>query len=70
MTTIFQDDDIQTFKQLTAKVQVYDVCGKLIQTLDVNSSSKKIDISNLAAGMYFIRAISENEAKTISFVKK
>jgi len=55
---------------LIKQVQVYDVCGKLIQTLDVNSPSKQIDISNLAAGMYFIRAISENEAKTISFVKR
>jgi len=52
------------------QVQVYDICGKLLQTLDASSHSMRIDVSNLAAGMYFIRAISENEAKTISFVKK
>ena len=52
------------------QVQVYDICGKLMQTLDASSHSMRIDVSNLAAGMYFIRAISENEAKTISFVKK
>lgn len=58
-----EDDD--NIKQ----AQIYDICGKLIQAQDVGSHSIQIDVSNLATGMYFIRAISENETKIISFVK-
>lgn len=58
-----EDDD--NIKQ----AQIYDICGKLIRTQDVGSHSIQIDVSNLATGMYFIRAISENETKIISFVK-
>ena len=52
------------------QVQVYDVCGRLLQTLEANNHSMRIDVSNLAAGMYFVRVVSKNETKTISFVKK
>ena len=51
------------------KVELYDVYGRLIRIIDVNNTSIQINVSELSAGMYFIRAFSENEIKTISFVR-
>ena len=51
-------------------VNVYDVYGKLLKTVEVNSNTAVIDAQELSAGMYFVRISTEKGVVTKSFVKK
>ena len=51
-------------------MEVYDVYGKLINTVNVVENPTRINVSNLANGMYFVRVTTEAGAVTKSFVKK
>ena len=51
-------------------VQIYDVYGKLLKTVEVNSNTAVIDAHELSAGMYFVRISTEKGVVTKSFVKK
>jgi hypothetical protein len=51
-------------------VDVYDVYGKLLKTVEVNSNTAVIDAQELSAGMYFVRISTEKGVVTKSFVKK
>ena len=44
--------------------------GKVINTLNVMDSPTRINISNLASGMYFVRVTTEEGVVTKPFVKK
>ena len=51
-------------------VEVYDVYGKLINTVNVIDNPTRINVSGLADGMYFVRVTTEAGAVTKTFVKK
>ena len=51
-------------------MEVYDVYGKLINTVTVVDNPTRINVSNLANGMYFVRVTTEAGAVTKTFVKK
>jgi hypothetical protein len=51
-------------------VEVYDVYGKLVNTVEVNGNPIRINIANLADGMYFVRVTTDAGAVTKRFVKK
>ena len=51
-------------------VQVYDVYGKLLKTVEVNGNTAELDVRELSAGMYFVRISTEKGVVTKSFVKK
>ena len=51
-------------------MEVYDVYGKLINTVNVIDNPTRINVSNLANGMYFVRVTTEAGAVTKTFVKK
>ena len=51
-------------------IEVIDVYGKLIQTINVTDNLTSINVSNLASGMYFVRVTTEEGTATKSFVKK
>ena len=51
-------------------VNVYDVYGKLLKTVEVNANSVMVDANELSAGMYFVRISTEKGVVTKSFVKK
>ena len=51
-------------------VEVIDVYGKLIQTINVTDNLSSINVSNLASGMYFVRVTTEEGVATKSFVKR
>ncbi|MBO6081355.1 MAG: fibronectin type III domain-containing protein, partial [Bacteroidales bacterium] len=58
--------------QVTA-LEVFDVYGKLIRTVETvctPSLQTQINVSDLAAGMYFVRVTTEQGVATKSFVKK
>ena len=52
------------------RVQIYDVYGKLLKTVEVNSNTAVIDAHELAAGLYFVRISTEKGVVMKSFVKK
>jgi hypothetical protein len=51
-------------------MEVYDVYGKLINTVNVVENPTRINVSGLADGMYFVRVTTEAGAVTKTFVKK
>lgn len=61
---------IQSSESKIQKVEVYDIYGKLLKTTNVNSIFTEINISDLAAGIYVARIITENGIKTKKFVKE
>ena len=52
------------------KVQVFDVYGKLLKTVDGSGNNAVVDVNKLSAGMYFVRISTEKGVVTKSFVKK
>ena len=51
-------------------MEVYDVYGKLINTVNVIDNTTHINVSALANGMYFVRVTTEQGVVTKRFVKK
>ena len=63
--------DIRIDGELNVTVmEVYDVYGKLINTVNVIDNPTRINVSNLANGMYFVRVTTEAGAVTKTFVKR
>ena len=51
-------------------MEVYDVYGKLINTINVIDNTTHINVSGLANGMYFVRVTTEQGMVTKRFVKR
>ena len=51
-------------------MEVYDVYGKLINTMNVVENPTRINVSGLANGMYFVRVTTEAGMVTKTFVKR
>ena len=51
-------------------VNVYDVYGKLLKTVEANANIVELDVRELSAGMYFVRISTEKGVVTKNFVKK
>jgi hypothetical protein len=51
-------------------MEVYDVYGKLIRNVNVIDNPTRINVSNLANGMYFVRVTTDAGMVTKTFVKK
>ena len=51
-------------------MEVYDVFGKLINTVNVVENPTRISVNGLADGMYFVRVTTEQGVVTKTFVKK
>ena len=49
---------------------VYNAFGQLIQTVELTDNHVRIDLSNMAAGMYFVRVNSDNVIATKKFIKR
>ena len=52
------------------EVEVIDVYGKVINTVNVTDNPTRINVSGLAAGMYFVRVTTDQGTVTKTFVKK
>ena len=53
-----------------ATVEVYDVYGKLLQTVEMSSEITTLNVFGLADGMYFVRVTTDRGVVTKTFVKK
>ena len=51
-------------------LEVYDVYGKLINTVNVIDNPTRINVNGLASGMYFVRVTMEKGTVTKTFIKK
>ena len=51
-------------------MEVYDVYGKLLNTVNVTENPTRINVSGLADGMYFVRVTTEAGSVTKTFVKR
>ena len=49
---------------------VYNAFGQMIQTVQLTENHARIDLSNMAAGMYFVRANGEGVTSTKKFIRK
>ena len=56
--------------QSDRELYLFDVFGKLLQIIPISSEVTPITVSELAAGMYFVRVTTEAGAVTKTFVKK
>ena len=50
-------------------IQLFDISGKLIESINSNQTNTNIDISNLPAGMYIIKSSNEKESERGTFIK-
>ena len=49
---------------------VYNAFGQMIQTVELTDNHARIDLSNMAAGMYFVRVNGDNVSATKKFIKR
>ena len=49
---------------------VYNAFGQMIQTVQLTENHARIDLSNMAAGMYFVRVNGDNVSATKKFIKR
>ena len=63
--------DVRVDGEINVKsLEVFDVYGKLINTVNVVENPTRINVSGLANGMYFVRVTTEQGVATKTFVKK
>lgn len=53
--------------QAGSKVAIYDVSGRLVKNFTATSASQQVDISNLAAGVYFVKIAGD---RSLTFIVK
>ena len=61
---------VQSANGMMNKVEVYDVYGKMLNMVEVNDAQVTMNISNYAAGTYFVRIYTENGMVTKRVVKR
>ena len=49
---------------------IYNAFGQMIQTVQLTDNHARIDLSNMAAGMYFVRLNGDNVSATKKFIKR
>ena len=62
--------NVQSSMFQVQSIEVIDVYGKLINKVNVIDNPTRINVSNLANGMYFVRVTTEQGVATKTFVKK
>ena len=49
---------------------IFNAFGQMIQTIQLTDNHARIDLSNMAAGMYFVRVNGEDVSATKKFIKR
>ena len=60
---------ISNLKESNSQLTIFDISGKLVQELEINTKHSGIDISQLNTGIYFLK-IQTNESSVVSKVLK
>lgn len=53
-----------------AEIEVLDMYGKLLQTIEISSENTPINVSSLASGVYFVRVNTKQGSATKRFMKE
>ena len=61
---------IETFDRKIQKIELFDLQGRLLKTINENKEKYQIDISNFSSGTYLIKLSEEKGSQTIKVVKK
>ena len=71
--TLFPNPASDNFTINTTKlvnVEIVNMLGKLVKSVQNVDASTSVDVSNLDAGVYFVKVLGENAAETIKLIKK
>ncbi|MBO7587420.1 MAG: T9SS type A sorting domain-containing protein, partial [Bacteroidales bacterium] len=60
---------IQNSESRIENVEVYDAYGKMLNVVNVNDNTTAVDLSNYAAGTYFVRVMTDKGVVTKRVVK-
>jgi hypothetical protein len=61
--------NVQALTQIST-VEIFNLLGQSMGTHQVNANTKKLDISNLKTGTYFLRVTINNASKVYKFIKR
>lgn len=62
--------EININNMTASQVAVYDIYGKLLNTIKMQGNTARLDIHDFADGMYFVRVLSDKGIVTKKFIKK
>ncbi|MFT5077402.1 MAG: putative secreted protein, partial [Flavobacteriaceae bacterium] len=62
--------NIKSMNEAINSIQVYDILGKVVLTMNPNANEAQIDASGLNTGLYFAKVNSAVGSKTIKLIKK
>jgi hypothetical protein len=62
--------NIKSMNEAINSIQVYDILGKVVLTMNPNTNEAQIDASGLNTGLYFAKVNSAVGSKTIKLIKK
>jgi hypothetical protein len=71
--TLFPNPASDNFTINTTKlvnVEIVNMLGKLVKSVQNVDASTSVDVSNLDAGVYFVKVLGENATQTIKLIKK
>ena len=71
--TLFPNPASDNFTINTTKlvnVEIVNMLGKLVKSVQNVDASTSVDVSNLDAGVYFVKVLGENATETIKLIKK
>ncbi len=60
---------LQTSFQSNSTVEIFSVCGELLNTFQSTNSDIRFDVSHLPDGVYFVKCRSGNQTNMAKFVK-
>jgi len=61
---------IKVIDEIIKKITIYDISGKQLMTSNVNTNDTSVDVSNLSAGIYFVKVYGAFGVKTEKIMKE
>ncbi|WP_177762458.1 fibronectin type III domain-containing protein [Flavobacterium sp. I3-2] len=65
-------DDVLTisYSDVITQIEVFDLLGKRVQTLQTNENEVKVDLSNLPSGTYIIQLKTDSKQQFVKIIKR
>ncbi len=59
-----------SYNKEISSVEIFNLLGQKVNSVEVNSNDTQIDMSNLSKGAYMVKVTSDNQVKTIKVIKE
>jgi hypothetical protein len=59
-----------SYNKEISSVEIFNLLGQKVNSLEVNSNDTQLDMSNLSKGAYMVKVTSDNQVKTIKVIKE